>query len=117
MNFSDESLTGAATTEKYFKEFFLNVKTLARSKRMFCCPFVRSRVHLDFVSLLLGEGSNDAQMWNDADRALHDRLLAAQADVHKALLNNLDFSNAMTVLSSKIFSFYLFFLLLDAFAL
>lgn len=73
MNFSDQSLEEAIAKERRLNEFFKSAAVVVRS------------------------GIVQNQVWDkQCDRALHDQLLACQNDVHAALLDDFDYSTAMS---------------------
>jgi cysteinyl-tRNA synthetase len=74
MNYSDDALKEAASKEKKFREFFLEVQTRSR------------------------KGMDGPQGWNDADKELHAELLKSQAEVRSKLLNNFDYPGAVETL-------------------
>jgi cysteinyl-tRNA synthetase len=81
MSFSDDSLKAAATKEKEFLEFFANTKISIRAKSQI---------------------DKNPQLWNDADRNLHSKLISTREAVHAAFCDNFDYPRAMALISELI---------------
>jgi cysteinyl-tRNA synthetase len=75
MNYGDESLADACNRERTLKEFFMNINNVAKS-----APPL----------------STVEQTWTDEDRALRVAFDGTQGRVHAALLENLNYTAAMT---------------------
>eukprot|EP00808_Paulinella_micropora_P026332 g18732.t1 len=78
INFSEQSLTEAASKAKRFKEFFLEISSLMR--------------------VAGGVFSNASQLWNDQDKELHALLIISQQKVHAALCDNFDYPIALNLM-------------------
>lgn len=81
MNYGDESLADACTRERTLKEFFLNINNEVKAA---------------------GPLHTIHQTWTDADRALRVAFDEAQARVHAALLDNINYTVAMSEIFSLI---------------
>ena len=84
MDYTVDGMESAKVIEKLFNEFFLNVKASVRDAR------AKGRAH--------------QEKWEAAERELHAVLLKAQAEVHEALADSLNYPKAMSILQSLVSS-------------